>query len=99
MALNISFVDPTIQAAYMAEAFEDTFGAVVSVELSPVKKNQYNISYKTAIIRILEPSRDLTRFMEQIRLNGRSAFYHRACESWTVKFNETKYVPMKARIV
>ena len=100
MALNISFVDPTIQAAYMAEAFEDTFGAVVSVELSPIKKNQYKISYKMATIRILEPSRDLSRFIDQIREHGSSSFYHRGCDAWTVKMNETiKTIKTKARIV
>jgi hypothetical protein len=81
----------------MAEAFEDTFGATVVVELTGEMKNKYNASYKMATIRITEPSRDLTRFIDQIRRYGSSSFYHRGCESWTVKLNETSVV--KARIV
>ena len=97
MSLHISFVQPTVNEAYMAEAFEDTFGATVAVELSGVMKNKYNESYKMATIRITEPSRDLTRFMDQIRRHGSNTFYHRGCEAWTVKLNET--VVSKARIV
>lgn len=81
----------------MAEVFEDTFGATVAVELTGVMKNQYNASYKMATIRITEPSRDLTRFMDQIRRHGSNTFYHRGCEAWTVKLNETAVT--KARIV
>ena len=90
MSLHISFVQPTINAAYMAEAFEDTFGASVTVELTGI-----NASYKMATIKITEPSRDLTRFVDQIRRHGSNTFYHRGCEAWTVKLNET----VKARIV
>lgn len=89
MSLHISFVQPTVNEAYMAEAFEDTFGATVTVELTGVMKNKYNASYKMATIRITEPSRDLTRFMDQIRRYGSNSFYHRGCEAWTVKLNET----------
>ena len=88
MSLHISFVQPTVNAAYMAEAFEDTFGATVTVGLTGVMKNQYT-TYKMATIRITEPSRDLTRFMDQIRRYGSNTFYHRGCEAWTVKINET----------
>ena len=91
MSLHISFVQPTINAAYMAEAFEDTFGASVTVELTGI-----NASYKMATIKITEPSRDLTRFVDQIRRHGSNTFYHRGCEAWTVKLNETA---VKARIV
>jgi hypothetical protein len=84
--LHISFVQPTVNEAYMAEAFEDTFGATVAVELTVMKKYT---SYKMATIRVTEPSRDLTRFMDQIRRYGSNSFYHRGCESWTVKLNET----------
>jgi hypothetical protein len=89
MSLHISFVQPTVTEAYMAEVFEDTFGASVAVQLTGVMKNQYNASYKMATIRITEPSRDLTRFMAQIRRHGSNTFYHRGCEAWTVKLNET----------
>ena len=91
MSLHISFVQPTVTAAYMAEAFEDTFGATVTVELTGI-----NASYKMATIRITEPSRDLTRFVDQIRRYGSNTFYHRGCEAWTIKLNETA---VKARIV
>jgi hypothetical protein len=94
MSLHISFVQPTVNAAYMMEAFEDTFGASVTVELTGVMKNKYE-SYKMATIRITEPSRDLTRFVDQIRRYGSNTFYHRGCEAWTVKLNETSV----ARIV
>jgi hypothetical protein len=89
MSLHISFVQPTVTEAYMAEVFEDTFGASVAVQLTGVMKNQYNASYKMATIRITEPSRDLTRFMDQIRRHGSNTFYHRGGEAWTVKLNET----------
>jgi hypothetical protein len=89
MSLHISFVQPTVTEAYMAEVFEDTFGASVAVQLTGVMKNQYNASYKMATIRITEPSRDLTRFMDQIRRHGSNTFYHRGCEAWKVKLNET----------
>ena len=97
MSLHISFVQPTVTAAYMAEAFEDTFGATVTVELTGVMKNQYNASYKMATIRITEPSRDLTRFVDQIRQYGSNTFYHRGCEAWIIKLNETTVT--KARII
>jgi hypothetical protein len=82
--------------AYIVEAFEDTFGATVTVELTGVMK-KYNATYKMATIRITEPSRDLTRFVDQIRRHGSNTFYHRGCEAWTIKLNETAVV--KARVV
>lgn len=93
MSLHISFVQPTV-TAYMAEAFEDTFGA--TVEITGVMKNKY-ATYKMATIRITEPSRDLTRFVDQIRRYGSNTFYHRGCEAWTIKLN--KMAVTKARIV
>ena len=37
MSLHISFVQPSVNEAYMVEAFEDTFGATVSVEFTKVR--------------------------------------------------------------
>ena len=100
MSLFISFVQPTVNEAYVAEAFEDTFGATVSVELTKVMKNQYGANYKMATIRIIDPSRDLSRFIDQIRQHGNNSFYHRGCESWNVKLIEQAQVAtVKARIV
>jgi len=100
MSLHISFVQPTVTEAYVAEAFEDTFGATVSVELTKVMKNQYGANYKMATIRIIDSSRDLTRFIDQIRQHGNNSFYHRGCESWNVKLIEQAQVStVKARIV
>jgi hypothetical protein len=96
MSLHISFVQPTVNEAYMAEAFEDTFGASVTVDLTKVLKNQYGANYKMATIKILTPTRELSRFIDQIHQYGSNTFYHRGCESWNVKVlaNVTK-----ARIV
>jgi hypothetical protein len=89
-----------VNEAYVAEAFEDTFGATVSVELTKVMKNQYGANYKMATIRIIDSSRDLTRFIDQIRQHGNNSFYHRGCESWNVKLIEQAQVStVKARIV
>jgi hypothetical protein len=82
----------------MMQAFEDTFGATVSVELTKVLKNQYGASYKMASIRIIEPSRELSRFIDQIRQHGNNSFYHRGCDSWNVKEQE-QAVTVKARII
>jgi hypothetical protein len=98
MSLHISFVQPTVTAAYMTEAFEDTFGATVSVELTSVLKNQYGVNYKMATVRIIEPSRDLSRFIDQIWQHGNNSFYHRGCESWNVKMEQAN-ATVKARIV
>ena len=98
MSLHISFVQPTVNEAYMMQAFEDTFGATVSVELTKVLKNQYGASYKMASIRIIEPSRELSRFIDQIRQHGNNSFYHRGCDSWNVKEQE-QAVTVKARII
>jgi hypothetical protein len=84
----------------MAEAFEDTFGASVTVDLTDIKKNQYGTNYKMATIRIVAPSRELSRFIEQIRKHGSNSFYHRGCESWNVKLIEVENVTStKARII
>jgi hypothetical protein len=100
MSLHISFVQPTVNEAYMTETFEDTFGASVSVNLTDIKKNQYGANYKMATIRILEPSRELSRFIDQIRQYGNNSFFHRGCESWNVKLIEVANVTTtKARIV
>jgi hypothetical protein len=100
MSLHISFVQPSVTDAYMVDAFEDTFGATVTVELSKVLKNKYGANYKMATIRILEPSRDLSRFIDQIRQHGNNSFYHRGCESWNVKLIEKANITtVKARIV
>jgi hypothetical protein len=100
MSLHISFVQPSVNEAYMVETFEDTFGATVSVELSKVLKNQYGANYKMATIRILEPSRELSRFIDQIRQHGSNTFFHRGCESWNVKLIEQANVTtVKARII
>ena len=98
MSLHISFVQPTVNEAYVAEAFEDTFGATVSVELTKVMKNQYGANYKMATIRIIDPSRDLSRFIDQIRQHGNNSFYHRGRDSWNVKEQEQS-VTVKARII
>jgi hypothetical protein len=100
MSLHISFVQPSVNDAYMVEAFEDTFGATVSVELTNVMKNKYGANYKMATIRILEPSRELSRFIDQIRQYGNNSFFHRGCESWNVKLIEQVNVTtVKARII
>ena len=100
MSLHISFIQPTVNEAYVAEAFEDTFGATVSVELSTIMKNKYGANYKMATIRIIHPSRDLSRFIDQIRQHGNNSFYHRGCESWNVKLIEQANITtVKARIV
>jgi len=100
MSLHISFVQPTVNETYVAEAFEDTFGANVAVQLTDTKKNQYGAPYKMATIRILTPSRDLSRFIDQIRQHGNNSFYHRGCESWNVKLiEEANVTTTKARIV
>jgi hypothetical protein len=53
-----------------------------------------------ATIKILTPSRELTRFIDQIRQHGSNSFYHRGCESWNVKLIEVANVTTtKARIV
>ena len=82
----------------MVEAFEDTFGATVSVELTKVIKNQYGASYKMATIRILEPSRELSRFIDQIRQHGNNSFYHRGRDSWNVK-EQAQIDAVKAKII
>lgn len=100
MSLHISFVQPTVNEAYMVEAFEDTFGASVTVDLTKVLKNQYGANYKMATIKIVTPSRELSRFIEQIRQHGNNSFYHRGCESWNIKLIEVANVSAtKARIV
>jgi hypothetical protein len=100
MSLHISFVQPSVNDAYMVEAFEDTFGATVAVELTNVMKNKYGANYKMATVRILESSRELSRFIEQIRQHGNNSFYHRGCESWNVKIIEQANVTtVKARII
>jgi hypothetical protein len=100
MSLHISFVQPTVNEVYMAEAFEDTFGASVTVDLTKVLKNQYGASYKMATIKIITPSRELMRFIDQIRQHGSNSFYHRGCESWNIKLIEVANVTaIKARIV
>jgi hypothetical protein len=84
----------------MVEAFEDTFGATVSVEFTTVLKNKYGANYKMATIRIHEPSRELSRFIDQIRQHGNNSFYHRGCESWNIKLIEhVNVTAVKARIV
>ena len=98
MSLHISFVQPTVNEAYMMEAFEDTFGATVSVELTKVLKNKYGASYKMATIRILVPSRDLSRFIDQIRQHGNNTFYHRGRDAWNVK-EQAQVDTVKAKII
>jgi hypothetical protein len=99
MSLHISFVQPTVNEAYMAEAFEDTFGASVTVDLTKILKNQYGANYKMATIKILAPTRELSRFIDQIRQHGSNTFYHRGCESWNVKLIEANVTTVKARII
>jgi hypothetical protein len=53
-----------------------------------------------ATIRIIDPSRDLSRFIDQIRQHGNNSFYHRGSESWNIKLIEQANVTtVKARIV
>lgn len=100
MSLHISFVQPSVNDAYMVDAFEDTFGATVSVELTKVMKNKYGVDYKMATIRIIEPSRELSRFIDQIRQHGNNSFYHRGCESWNVKhIDQVNVTTVKAKII
>ena len=99
MSLFISFVDPTTNEAYMAQSFEDTFGATVEVHMSTIKKNQYGINYKMATVRILEPTRELTRFMDQIHQHGSNTFFHRGLNSWTVTMAETAVSKTKPKII
>jgi hypothetical protein len=89
MSLYISFVEPETTAAYITSVFEDTFGVDIMVDFSPIKKNTYNIKYKTAIIRYTNSSRDFERFKEQIRQHGSNIFLHRGTNSWTIRMNET----------
>jgi hypothetical protein len=57
----------------ITEAFEDTFGVTVAVQVSPIKDGKYG-RYRTVNIQTFNTSQNFNRFVANIKRDGYDVF-------------------------